>query len=47
VITRRNGEQVRVPMTCRLDSDEEVLVYEAGGVLQRFAVDFLAQTQAA
>ena len=41
VITRRNGERVEVPMTCRLDSDEEVLVYEAGGVLQRFAQDFL------
>jgi aconitase A len=47
VITRRNGEKHEVPMTCRLDSDEEVLVYEAGGVLQRFAMDFLAQTQAA
>ncbi len=46
-ITRRNGEKLEVPMTCRLDSDEEVLVYEAGGVLQRFAVDFLAQAKAA
>jgi aconitase A len=26
-----------VPMTCRLDTAEEVSVYEAGGVLQRFA----------
>jgi iron-sulfur-dependent 2-methylisocitrate dehydratase len=41
VITRRNGERLEVPMTCRLDSDEEVLIYEAGGVLQRFAQDFL------
>ena len=41
VITRKNGERVEVPMTCRLDSDEEVLIYEAGGVLQRFAQDFL------
>ena len=41
VINRRNGERVEVPMTCRLDSDEEVTVYEAGGVLQRFAQDFL------
>jgi 2-methylcitrate dehydratase (2-methyl-trans-aconitate forming) len=41
VIHRRNGETVEVPMTCRLDSDEEVSVYEAGGVLQRFAKDFL------
>jgi len=47
VITRKNGEKLDVPMTCRLDSDEEVLVYEAGGVLQRFAMDFLAQTKAA
>ena len=41
VITRRNGEVLKVPMTCRLDSDEEVAIYEAGGVLQRFAQDFL------
>ncbi|WP_295686188.1 Fe/S-dependent 2-methylisocitrate dehydratase AcnD [uncultured Nevskia sp.] len=47
VITRKNGEKLEVPMTCRLDSDEEVLVYEAGGVLQRFAMDFLASTKAA
>ncbi|WP_293369373.1 Fe/S-dependent 2-methylisocitrate dehydratase AcnD [Nevskia sp.] len=47
VITRKSGEKLEVPMTCRLDSDEEVLVYEAGGVLQRFAMDFLAQTKAA
>ncbi len=46
-ITRKNGEKVEVPMTCRLDSDEEVSIYEAGGVLQRFAQDFLASTQAA
>ncbi|TDU28390.1 aconitase /2-methylcitrate dehydratase (trans-methylaconitate-forming) [Panacagrimonas perspica] len=47
VVTRRNGEKLEVPMTCRLDSDEEVLVYQAGGVLQRFAMDFLASTKAA
>jgi iron-sulfur-dependent 2-methylisocitrate dehydratase len=47
VFTRKNGEKVEMPVTCRLDSDEEVSVYEAGGVLQRFAVDFLAQTKAA
>ncbi|TAJ52032.1 MAG: Fe/S-dependent 2-methylisocitrate dehydratase AcnD [Nevskiaceae bacterium] len=47
VVTRKNGEKLEVPMTCRLDSDEEVLVYQAGGVLQRFAVDFLAATKAA
>jgi 2-methylcitrate dehydratase (2-methyl-trans-aconitate forming) len=45
VINRRNGERVDVPMTCRLDSDEEVLIYEAGGVLQRFAQDFLESSK--
>jgi len=40
-INRKNGETVDVPVTCRLDTAEEVLVYEAGGVLQRFADDFL------
>ncbi|MFT4230107.1 MAG: Fe/S-dependent 2-methylisocitrate dehydratase AcnD, partial [Microbacterium sp.] len=43
VIHRRNGETDRVAVTCRLDTAEEVSVYEAGGVLQRFAQDFLAQ----
>ena len=42
VIHRKNGERVEVPVICRLDSDEEVSIYEAGGVLQRFAQDFLA-----
>ncbi|MCF2846856.1 Fe/S-dependent 2-methylisocitrate dehydratase AcnD [Pseudoalteromonas sp. ACER1] len=41
VITRANGEIVEVPMTCRLDTAEEVSIYSAGGVLQRFAQDFL------
>lgn len=44
VIRRRSGEVIQVPMTCRLDTAEEVSVYEAGGVLQRFAQDFLAST---
>ena len=47
VIHRNNGETVKVPVTCRLDTAEEVSVYEAGGVLQRFAQDFLAATVAA
>jgi aconitate hydratase len=47
VIHRKNGETVQVPVTCRLDSDEEVSIYEAGGVLQRFAQDFLASAKAA
>ena len=40
-ITRKKGESEEVPMTCRLDTAEEVSIYEAGGVLQRFAQDFL------
>ena len=47
VIHRRDGTELRVPVTCRLDSDEEVSVYAAGGVLQRFAQDFLESSQAA
>ncbi|EGQ9468124.1 Fe/S-dependent 2-methylisocitrate dehydratase AcnD [Vibrio parahaemolyticus] len=43
VITRSNGEKVDVPVTCRLDTADEVHVYNAGGVLQRFAQDFLAR----
>ncbi|MDO9219306.1 MAG: Fe/S-dependent 2-methylisocitrate dehydratase AcnD, partial [Lacisediminimonas sp.] len=46
-ITRRNGERIEVPVTCRLDTAEEVAIYEAGGVLQRFAQDFLESTKAA
>ncbi len=41
VIHRKNGERVDVAVTCRLDTAEEVAIYEAGGVLQRFAQDFL------
>ncbi|SEK42912.1 aconitate hydratase [Atopomonas hussainii] len=41
VINRKNGETLEVPVTCRLDTAEEVSIYEAGGVLQRFAQDFL------
>ena len=47
VIHRANGERIEVPVICRLDSDEDVEVYEAGGVLQRFAQDFLAANKAA
>jgi aconitate hydratase len=45
IIRRRNGDAVEVPVICRLDSDEEVSIYEAGGVLQRFAQDFLDATK--
>ncbi|TPG83445.1 Fe/S-dependent 2-methylisocitrate dehydratase AcnD [Pseudomonas mandelii] len=47
VINRKNGERVEVPVTCRLDTAEEVSIYEAGGVLQRFAQDFLEESAVA
>ena len=47
VVHRTDGERIEVPVTCRLDSDEDVEVYEAGGVLQRFAQDFLAANKVA
>ncbi|RTL35244.1 MAG: Fe/S-dependent 2-methylisocitrate dehydratase AcnD [Burkholderiales bacterium] len=45
-IHRKNGEVAYAPVSCRLDTAEEVSVYEAGGVLQRFAQDFLAENAA-
>ncbi|GAA3553356.1 Fe/S-dependent 2-methylisocitrate dehydratase AcnD [Marinobacter xestospongiae] len=47
VIHRANGERLEVPVTCRLDTQEEVSIYQAGGVLQRFAKDFLESTATA
>jgi aconitate hydratase len=44
VMTRKNGERIEFPVTCRLNTSEEVTIYEAGGVLQRFAQDFLKGT---
>jgi len=41
VIHRATGEQLEVPVICRLDTFEEVTIYKSGGVLQRFAEDFL------
>ncbi|WP_425423611.1 Fe/S-dependent 2-methylisocitrate dehydratase AcnD [Shewanella waksmanii] len=43
VMTRRSGEQLSFAVKCRLDTEEELSIYEAGGVLQRFAQDFLEQ----
>jgi aconitate hydratase len=45
VINRANGERIEVAVKCRLDTAEEVSIYEAGGILQRFAKDFLASSQ--
>ncbi len=47
IITRRDGNIVRVPMLSRIDTAAEQVVYEAGGVLQRFAQEFLAETASA
>ena len=47
VINRHNGDVEEVVVTCRLDTAEEVSIYEAGGVLQRFAQDFLESSKAA
>jgi 2-methylcitrate dehydratase (2-methyl-trans-aconitate forming) len=41
VIRRGDGQCIEVPVTCRLDTAEELAIFEAGGVLQRFADDFL------
>ena len=46
VIKRANGEQLKVSMLCRLDTADEVKVHAAGGVLQRFAQDFLESNEA-
>ncbi|HWK51436.1 MAG TPA: aconitase family protein, partial [Steroidobacter sp.] len=47
VIHRKSGERVEVPVLCRLDTAEELSIYEAGGVLQRFAQDFLESSKVA
>lgn len=45
VMTRQKGEKAgertEIIVKCRLDTAEEVSVYNAGGVLQKFANDFL------
>ncbi|MWJ27761.1 Fe/S-dependent 2-methylisocitrate dehydratase AcnD [Halomonas sp. ZH2S] len=47
IINRANGEREEVPVICRLDTAEELSIYAAGGVLQRFAKDFLESTEGA
>ncbi|WP_413284500.1 Fe/S-dependent 2-methylisocitrate dehydratase AcnD [Vibrio sp. MA40-2] len=42
IVTRQNGQKDHVTVTCRLNTEDELSVYNAGGVLQRFAQDFLA-----
>lgn len=43
-INRTNGDSETVSVKCRLDTAEEVTIFQAGGVLQRFAQDFLEST---
>jgi len=40
-VHKTNGETLEIQVKCRLDTAEELAIYEAGGVLQRFAQDFL------
>ncbi|RXJ82475.1 Fe/S-dependent 2-methylisocitrate dehydratase AcnD [Arcobacter sp. F2176] len=43
VMTRENGEVVKFPVLCRLDTSAEVDVYTNGGILQKFAKDVIAE----
>jgi len=45
VMTRANGEVVKFPVTCRLDTSAEVDVYKNGGILQKFAKDVIAESK--
>jgi aconitate hydratase len=47
VIHRKDGSTAEASVLCRLDTEEEVSIYSAGGVLQRFAQDFLEAQEAA
>lgn len=42
IMTRANGEIVKIPFLCRLDTSDEVDIYKSGGILQKFAKDFVA-----
>jgi aconitate hydratase len=44
-MTRANGEVVKFPVLCRLDTSAEVEVYKAGGILQKFAKDVIASSK--
>ena len=42
IMTRANKEVVKLKVLCRLDTSAEVEIYNAGGILQKFAKDFIA-----
>ena len=47
IMTRTNGEVTEIPLLCRLDTSAEVDVYKSGGILQKFAKDFVAANKKA
>ncbi|WP_227691726.1 Fe/S-dependent 2-methylisocitrate dehydratase AcnD [Psychrobacter immobilis] len=44
VINRTDGSKTETPIICRLDTADEVKMYNAGGMLQRFAKEFIDGT---
>ncbi|MDE0843392.1 MAG: Fe/S-dependent 2-methylisocitrate dehydratase AcnD [Psychrobacter pacificensis] len=44
VIHRTDGSTTETPIICRLDTADEVKMYNAGGMLQRFAKEFIEGT---
>jgi iron-sulfur-dependent 2-methylisocitrate dehydratase len=40
-ITRKNGEVVTVPVKCRIDTEEEAEIFNAGGLLPRISSEML------
>lgn len=44
VIHRADGSTAETPIICRLDTADEVKMYNAGGMLQRFAKEFIEGT---
>ncbi|WP_217539874.1 Fe/S-dependent 2-methylisocitrate dehydratase AcnD [Vibrio metschnikovii] len=42
-ITRRDQSSFSIPVICRLETEDELDVYQAGGVLPRFAQQFLVK----
>ena len=44
LIKSASGEHNQVTLISRIDTEEELLIYKAGGVLQRFAQRFLEES---
>lgn len=44
VVNRTDGSKTETPIICRLDTADEVKMYNAGGMLQRFAKEFIDGT---